>query len=159
MGCRCSLYRETQSREQRVVTSKAIRKGTVKANSIRQEEPAVTSESHQVRKYIFAFLFRAPMYARRKTKQNKKTPVDMQRAPRAQICKKVLSWSPRNESSCYFCKTNCSNILQNKIGQVIFFFFKKLKYEGSPIFMITKPILLVSPKPAFFLALRIMASE
>lgn len=40
-----------------------------------------------------------------------------------------------------------------------FFFLKKLKYEGLPIFMITKPILLVSPKPAFFLALRIMASE
>lgn len=35
MGCRCSLYRETQSREQCVVTSKAIRKGTEKADSIR----------------------------------------------------------------------------------------------------------------------------
>lgn len=34
MGCRCSLYRETEQ-EQRVVTSKAIQKVTVKANSIR----------------------------------------------------------------------------------------------------------------------------
>lgn len=77
----------------------------------------------------------------------------------AQVCKNGLSTEVHvEEFSCHFHKTKRSNILQNKIGQVFFFFvisffksFKEVDVWGfaSLLIRITNSILLLTPKPVF----------